>query len=246
MNKLHAVTPAPAAPRFDDCPDCGFMAWGRHARLSAGETRIFGERLEHRRLKKNHEHLHRAGAPLATLYIITRGFLKTSINDNNGHEQITGFFMSGDVVGMEAIATGKHQCNTIAIEDTSLCGIAFAELEKLNRDIPSLQQHFHQTLGAEIHRDHGMMLLLGSMRAEDRVAAFLLNLSRRFARRGHSETCFHLPMNRQEIGNYLGLTLETVSRAFSHLASAGLIVIDNKEVEIKNLARLQPQGRNYR
>lgn len=246
MNKLHAVTSSPAAPLFLDCPDCGFMAWGRRARLSARETRMFDERIEHGRLKKHHEFLHRAGAPLGTLYIITSGFLKTSISDNNGHEQITGFSMPGDVVGMEAIATGKYQCNTIAMEDTSLCGIAFADLEQLNRDIPALQQHFHQTLGAEITRDHDMMLVLGAMRAEERVAVFLLNLSRRFAACGHSATCFHMPMNRQEIGNYLGLTLETVSRAFSHLASSGLIVVNNKEVEIGNLADLQQLVRQSR
>jgi CRP/FNR family transcriptional regulator len=117
--------------------------------------------------------------------------------------------------------------------------MAFADLEQLNREDQALQRHFHQTLGVEITRDHGMMLLLGAMRAEERVAMFLLNLSRRFALRGLSETRFRMPMTRQEIGNYLGLTLETVSRAFSHLAGERLITIDNKEVEIRNIDRLQ-------
>lgn len=122
--------------------------------------------------------------------------------------------------------------------------MVFADLEQLNREIPALQHHFHQTMGAEITRDHGMMLLLGAMRAEERVAMFLLNLSRRFALRGRSETRFRMPMSRQEIGNYLGLQLETVSRAFSHLASKQLIVIHNKEVEITNLEGMQQILRN--
>ena len=183
--------------------------------------------------------MHRSGTALVSLYVINSGFLKASINDNNGHEQITGFFMPGDLVGMEAIATGKHQCNTTALEDSSLCGIVFASLEQLNREIPSLQRDFNQTLGAEINRDHGMMLLLGAMRAEERVAMFLLNLSRRFAIRGRSGTCFHLPMTRQEIGNYLGLTLETISRAFSHLVDLGFIVTRGKDIKTRDAARLQ-------
>ena len=239
MNKktaLHAVLPVPSP---GDCPDCSFIDWGRRADFSADELQRFCDRIEHRRLKKNHEYLHRAGSALGVLYVINSGCVKTLINDGKGHEQITGFLMPGDLVGMDAIATGKHQCSTIALEDSSLCSMAFAELEQFNREIPALQRHFHQTMGAEITRDHGMMLLLGAMRAEERVAMFLLNLSRRFGLQGRSAARFRMPMSRQEIGNYLGLQLETVSRTFSQLANTQLIAIDNKEVEIKNMAGLQ-------
>jgi CRP/FNR family transcriptional regulator len=239
MNKKNSVSPAQSAPLSLECPGCGFIDWAQRGMLSAGDMRRFCDRIEHRRMRKNHEHLHRAGAALVALYVINSGFVKTIISDGNGHEQITGFSMPGDLVGLDAIATGKHQCSTIALEDSSLCGMAFADLEQLNREDQALQRHFHQTLGVEITRDHGMMLLLGAMRAEERVAMFLLNLSRRFALRGLSETRFRMPMTRQEIGNYLGLTLETVSRAFSHLAGERLITIDNKEVEIRNIDRLQ-------
>lgn len=239
MNKktaLHAVLPVPMA---GECPDCSFIDWGRRADFSSDELQRFCDRIEHRRLKKNHEYLHRAGSALGVLYVINSGCVKTLINDGKGHEQITGFLMPGDLVGMDAIATGKHQCSTIALEDSSLCGMAFADLEQFNREIPALQSLFHRTMGAEITRDHGMMLLLGAMRSEERVAMFLLNLSRRFGLQGRSAARFRMPMSRQEIGNYLGLQLETVSRSFSHLASAQLINIDNKEVEIKNMAGLQ-------
>lgn len=245
MNKKTLTIVPASTPLSRECPDCGFIEWAQQAGLSAGELRRFCDRIEHRRTRKHHEHLHRAGAALGVLYVINSGFVKTIISDNNGHQQITGFSMPGDLVGLDAIATGRHQCSTIALEDSSVCGIIFAELEQLNRDMPALQRHFHQTMGAEITRDHGMMLLLGAMRAEERVAMFLLNLSRRLALRGRSGTCFRMPMSRQEIGNYLGLQFETVSRAFSHLASAELIAIHNKEVEIINLQGLQKllQGR---
>lgn len=239
MNSKTSINAALPAAQTHKCPDCCFVDWGRQIDFSADDLQHFCERIEHRRLKTKHEYLHRAGTALSALYVINSGFVKTIISDGNGHEQITGFSMPGDLVGLDAIATGKHQCSTIALEDSSLCGMAFTDIEQLNREIPALQHHFHQTMGAEITRDHGMMLLLGAMRAEERVAMFLLNLSRRFARRSRSETRFRMPMTRQEIGNFLGLQLETVSRAFSHLASEKLIVIDNKEVEIKNIEGLQ-------
>ncbi len=224
---------------LEDCPDCGFLGWARHASLSAGETMRFANRIEHRRPRLPREFVHRAGTALTSLYVIHSGFLRTSVTDGNGREQITGFAMPGDLVGMEAIATGRHQCNTIAIEPSSICGMRFADLEQLSAGMPALQQHFHRTMGAEIARDHGMMLLLGAMRAEERVTLFLLHLSRRFAARGRPGTRFHLPMSRHEIGNYLGLKLETVSRVFSQFHDSGLIAVRSKNIEILDMARLQ-------
>jgi CRP/FNR family transcriptional regulator len=235
------TTCSSAPPRFDrlpaGCPDCGFLQWARHASLTAGESSRFANHIEHRRPRRPREFVHRAGTALTSLYVINSGFLRTSVIDGGGREQITGFAMPGDLVGMEAIATGRHQCNTIAIEQSSICGIAFADFEQLNLDIPALQHHFHQTMGAEIVRDHGMMLLLGAMHADERVAMFLLQISRRLEAHGHAGNRFRLPMARHEIGNYLGLKLETVSRAFSQLRDAGLISVDSKAVVI-----LDPEG----
>jgi CRP/FNR family transcriptional regulator len=228
-----------AADRLlDDCPDCGFIGWARRAGLSVMESRQFANRIEHRRPRQPHEFVHRAGSALSSLYVIHSGFLKTSVTDGNGREQITGFAMPGDLVGMEAIATGLHQCNTIAIEPSSICGMRFADFEHLGAVMPALQHHFHRTMGAEIARDHGMMLLLGAMRADERVTMFLLHLSRRFAARGRPDARFHLPMSRHDIGNYLGLKLETVSRVFSQLHDAGLISARGKNIELLDMARL--------
>lgn len=232
MNTIGIVPASRPDPLFKDCPGCGFIAWGLGAQLTARESADFGKRIEHRRQRKSHEYLHRAGAVLTSLYIIRDGFMKSIAAGDNGRDQITDFLMAGDLIGMDAIATGRHQCSTVSLEDSSVCGMAFADFEELARGIPALQQHFQQTMGSEIARDHGMMLLLGAMRAEERVSTFLISLSRRFAARGLPEHRFHLPMTRQEIGNYLGLTIETVSRAFSHLADQRLIAIQGKNVEI--------------
>lgn len=195
--------------------------------------------IEHCRPLKRNEHLHRAGSALKSLYAINSGFLRTSITTDDGREQVVGFSMTGELLGMDAIGTGVHQCDTVALEDSSLCGIRYADLEELGHAIPALQNHFHRMMGAEITREHGIMLLLGAMRAEERVAAFLLNLSIRFSARGYSGTSFRLPMTRQDIGSYLGLNLETVSRVFSYFNDIQLISVNFKTIKIESMAKLQ-------
>lgn len=152
MNTEHFIEPSPPAPLWNDCPNCSFIAWCTRANLTAHQVRQFGDRIEHHCLRKHHEYLHRIGAALLSLYVINSGFMRTSITDDDGREQITGFSMPGDLVGMEAIATGRYQCDTIALEDSSVCGIAFADFQQLNRDIPALQHLFHRMLGSEIAR----------------------------------------------------------------------------------------------
>jgi CRP/FNR family transcriptional regulator len=183
--------------------------------------------------------LYRSGAKFQSLYAIRTGFFKTQVLHEDGREQVTGFQMAGEIIGMDAISSDAHACDAIALEDSEVCEIPFSRLEELSRRLPSLQRHLHRILSREIVRDQGIMLLLGSMRAEERLAAFLLNLSQRFAARGYSPTSFYLRMTRQEIGSYLGMKLETVSRTLSNFQGAGLITIRNKSVEIHNLQKLQ-------
>ena len=183
--------------------------------------------------------LYRSGTKFQSLYAIRTGFFKTQVLHEDGREQVTGFQMAGEIIGMDAISSDVHACDAIALEDSEVCEIPFGRLEELSRKLPSLQRHLHRIMSREIVRDQGIMLLLGSMRAEERLAAFLLNLSQRFAARGYSPTSFHLRMTRQEIGSYLGMKLETVSRTLSNFQGAGLITIRNKSVEIHNPAKLQ-------
>jgi CRP/FNR family transcriptional regulator len=220
------------------CSKCGLHEICLPAGLDAHDlTRLEGIVNRKRPLKRG-DYLYRAGGTLQSLYAVRTGFLKSSVLHDDGREQVAGFHMMGDLVGMDAIGNGKHVCDSIALEDTDVCEIPFGDLERLSRELPALQQHFHRIMSREIARDYGVMLLLGSMRAEERLAAFLLNLSQRFAARGYSPVSFILRMTREEIGSYLGLKLETVSRAFSHFQSENLIAVQNKSIEIKDLKRL--------
>ena len=157
----------------------------------------------------------------------------------DGREQVTGFHMTGEIMGVDAISTDMHACHATALEDSEVCEIPFSRLEDLLRQIPSLQRNFHRIMSREIVRDQGVMMLLGNMRAEERLAAFLLNLSQRYATRGYSASSFYLRMTREEIGSFMGLKLETVSRTFSKLQEDGYISIDKKLVEIKNMEGLK-------
>jgi CRP/FNR family transcriptional regulator len=221
------------------CSTCSLHELCLPAGLNPGELKAMDRMIDHRRTVKRGGPLFRSGAALHSLYAIRSGFMKSSVLHDDGREQVAGFHMMGDLMGMDAIGTGKHLCDAVALEDSEVCEIPLQDLEKLSREIPSLQQHFHRVMSREIARDYGVMLLLGSMRAEERLAAFLLNLSQRFSARGYSATEFHLRMTREEIGSYLGLKLETVSRALSHFQAQGILAVQNKHLHILRIDGLR-------
>ena len=206
----------------------------------SGEDLARVEQLVHtRRSVRRGEALFRAGDEFSAIYAIRSGFFKTTTINDDGREQVTGFYMPGELLGMDGIGSGAYDGNVIALEDSEVCVLPFASAEALGREIPALQRHLHCVLSREIVRDRGVMMLLGSMRAEERLAAFLLNLSRRFQSRGYSPTEFHLRMTREEIGGYLGLKLETVSRLFSKFQENGLIEVQQKHVRILDVPGLE-------
>jgi CRP/FNR family transcriptional regulator len=221
------------------CSTCSLQELCLPAGLSASELQSVDRLINRRRPLKRGDFLFRAGAPLHALYAIRTGFMKSCILHEDGREQVAGFHMMGDLIGMDAIGTSHHLCDAVALEDSEVCEIPLKDLEGLSRQIPSLQEHFHRIMSREIARDYGVMLLLGSMRAEERLATFLLNLSQRFAARGYSSTEFHLRMTREEIGSYLGLKLETVSRTLSQFQSQGLIAVQNKHLRILQIDSLR-------
>ncbi|HEX5093651.1 MAG TPA: fumarate/nitrate reduction transcriptional regulator Fnr [Burkholderiales bacterium] len=200
--------------------------------------RVQGVVYARRRIKRG-EMLFNAGDEFKAIYAIRSGFFKTTVNDGEGREQVTGFSMGGELLGLDGIGSGHHGGNAIALEDSEVCVMPFSLIEETSRDVPALQRHLQAVLSREIVRDHGVMLLLGSMRAEERLATFLLNLSKRFVRRGYSPTEFHLRMTREEIGSYLGLKLETVSRLFSAFQKDGLIEVQQKHVRIRDIEGLE-------
>ncbi len=240
MNKLHNMTaPVHLSQLKTACSSCSLQELCLPFGLSDAELEQLDNLVQRAQPKLRGEYLYRAGASFQSLYAIRTGFFKTQVMHEDGREQVTGFHMMGEIIGMDAISTDHHTCDAIALEDSEVCEIPFGRLEQLSRDIPSLQRHLHKIMSREIVRDHGIMLLLGSMKAEERLATFLLNLSQRFASRGYSPNGFHLRMTREEIGSFLGLKLETVSRAFSKFQKEGIISVQNKSIEIKDITALK-------
>jgi CRP/FNR family transcriptional regulator len=147
--------------------------------------------------------------------------------------------MAGEVIGLDGIVNDQHTCNAVALEDAEVCVMPFDRLEELSREVTALQRHVHKIMSREIVREHGVMLLLGSMRAEERLAAFLLNLVQRLFARGFSQSELVLRMTREEIGSYLGLKLETVSRTFSKFADEGIVEVKQRHVRILKIDALK-------
>ena len=207
------------------CSNCNLRELCLPVGLSVGEMQQMDDISHLKRGYARGDYLYRSGDKFQSLFAIHSGSFKTQILHEDGREQVTGFQMTGEIIGLDAICADHHTCDAVALEASEVCELPFNKLETLSRKLPSLQRHLHKIMSREIVRDQGIMLLLGSMRAEERLAAFLLNLSQRFAARGYSPTQFQLRMSRQEIGSYLGLKLETVSRAFSNFQDNGLIVV---------------------
>jgi len=196
---------------------------------------LIGSRVK---LKKG-DALYRAGDAFHSLYAVRLGSLKTTVLAEDGREQVSGYHMLGDIIGLDGIGTDRHGCQAVALEDSEICVLPFERLEDLARAVPQLQHNLHLFLSREISRDHNIMLLLGSMRAEERLAVFLLNLADRYRRRGYSSTEFVLRMTREEIGSHLGLKLETVSRLFSRFHEEGLIQVQGRAVKLLNAVALK-------
>lgn len=183
--------------------------------------------------------LYRCGDAFETLYAVRSGSFKTVSVSRNGEEKVTGLHLPGDVMGLEAINRKQHGYDAVALEDSEVCVIPYSRLTQLAMRMPELQQQLLRILSGDISRDQGLMLLMGGMSADQRIAAFLLSLSKRYQKLGYAAMRFGLRMSREEIGSYLGLTLETVSRVFSRFYRDGLIAARQREVELKNIAGLR-------
>jgi CRP/FNR family transcriptional regulator len=180
-----------------------------------------------------------AGDPFSAIYAIRSGFFKTANIDGEGREQVMGFFMRGELFGLDGIGAARYDCTASALEDSEIVVLPFALMQEMARENSAMQRQIHAVLSREITRGHGVMMLLGSMSAEARLASFLVNLAARFVRRGYSPSDFVLRMTREEIGSYLGLKLETVSRTFSQFQKGGLLEVHQKHVRILDPAALQ-------
>lgn len=207
--------------------------------LEAADMEKLDEIIGRRRRIPRGGHLFRTGDPFVNLYAIRLGHFKTDQINPSGEEQVTGFQMAGELLGMDAISTDRHHCSAVALEDSEVCEIPFSSLQLLLGEIPALLRHFHRMMSQEITREQSVMLLLGNMQATQRFAAFVVNLASRYEARGYSGTKFQLRMSREEIGNYLGLTIESISRLLSKFKKEGWLRVSNREIEILNPAMLK-------
>ncbi|HEY4998409.1 MAG TPA: fumarate/nitrate reduction transcriptional regulator Fnr [Usitatibacter sp.] len=216
------------------CTTCNLRELCLPCGLEAADTDLLGELVYTRKRVKRGESLFRAGGSFDALYAVRSGFFKSSVVLEDGRDQVTAFHMAGEILGMDGIGSGNHASDVIALEDSEVCIIPYAHLEE-----PRLQRQLHKAMSRELVRDQGVMMLLGTMKAEERLATFLLNLSQRFVARGFSPSEFHLRMTRDEIGSYLGLSLETVSRLFSRFQEENLITVQQKHICILDVPGLR-------
>jgi CRP/FNR family transcriptional regulator len=190
------------------------------------------------RLRKG-DVLFRAGDKFTALFSIRLGSIKTVTLTDDGNEQVSGYHLPGEIIGVEGIGNDVHACQALALEDSEVCMLPFDRIEKLAHEDASFQRHLYRLLSSAIVHERAVTLMLGTMRAEQRLASFLLDLSTRYRMRGYSSTEFVLRMTREEIGSHLGLKLETVSRLFSRFAEEGLIAVNGRVVKLLDRIALQ-------
>ena len=221
------------------CSNCSLRELCMPVGMNADELARVDELVVKRPAIKRGRALFRAGEKFTSLYAIRSGFFKTCVTSEDGRDQVTGFQMAGEIMGLDGVAGDQHTCDAIALEDSEVCVLPFGRMEEISRQVKALQHHVHKIMSGEIVREHGVMQLLGSMKAEERLAAFMLNLVQRLHARGFSRSDFILRMTREEIGSYLGLTLETVSRTFSKFADDGIITVNQRHIQILDADALQ-------
>ncbi|MBN9371547.1 fumarate/nitrate reduction transcriptional regulator Fnr [Hydrogenophaga sp. YM1] len=221
------------------CSSCNLRELCLPMGLSAEEMGQLDTLISSRKRVKRGEALFSVGDRFTSLYAVRSGFFKTCVTTADGRDQVTGFQMAGEIIGLDGIVSDHHACDAVALEDAEVCVMPFNQVEELSRQFTPLQHHVHRIMSREIVRDHSVMLLLGSMRAEERLAAFLLNLVQRLQARGFSPSEFNLRMTREEIGSYLGMKLETVSRTFSKFVDDGIIDVKQRYVHIKDTEALR-------
>lgn len=220
------------------CNTCSLSSLCLPVSLNMTEIDRLDDIIDKSRPLKKGEHLFRQGQPFTSIYALRAGTVKSYSLTNEGEEQITGFYFPGELVGLSGVDSGVYPVSTKVLETTTVCEIPFSRLDDLSGELPELRRQIMRTMSKEIRDDQQMMLLLSKKTAEERVATFLIKLSQRFQARGYSQTRFRLSMSRNEIGNYLGLAVETVSRIFTRFQKSGLIQVEGKEIDVTDLDQL--------
>ncbi|WP_428623471.1 fumarate/nitrate reduction transcriptional regulator Fnr [Sedimenticola sp.] len=221
------------------CKNCSLTSLCLPMGLTPEDVDLLDNIVKRNRPLHRGDHLFRQGDNFQCIYVVKTGTVKSFDPGEDGSEQVLGFHLPGEMIGLDAIESGFHHCSAKILETTAVCEIPFARLEELSSTIPSLQHQMYRLLSREIGHDEDMLTLLGKRNAEERLASFLLSLSGRFQRRGFSPSDFYLSMSRHEIGNYLGLAVETVSRLFTRFQDDGLLKVERKHIQLLDIERIK-------
>lgn len=227
-----------------NCTDCRLAGICLPISLELEDIDKLNNIIQRGRPYQKKQHIYHAGDPFKSVYAVRSGAVKTVKITEDGIEQITGFHLPGDLIGIDGLASNTHTNAAIVLETSAICEIPFFRLEELSAKIPNLQRRFFQLMSKEIADEQQLITMLSNNSSDERLSALLLSISIRYQNRGLSAVEFHLPMNRSDIANYLGLTIETVSRIFTKLHKSGIITLDKKHVTINDIDALKKASLN--
>lgn len=235
--KLYSPLDRPCAPIA--CSQCGVYQLCLPLGLNSADLTLLESVVKRKQIYKRGQLLFRAGDRFDHIYALRSGSVKSYVSTPDGRVQITGFHIAGDLLGLSALASGQYSCEARALEAASVCCVEAERIDELAQQIPSIQYQLLKIMSGKICQDEELMLLLGQRSAEERLAEYLIWLSRRFAARNYSATQFHLSMSRGEIGNYLGIAEETVCRILARFQDSGIIVTNRRHVRLTDLRQLE-------
>ena len=221
------------------CSQCSLVELCLPKGLTAEELEVFEQTISRKKPLEKSEYLYRAGEEMISLYTVKTGAFKANIDSLDGQENIVGFFLPGELMGLDGIASGQYQCDMIALGDAHVCQLSYRDFERVSEKFPVLRQEILSVSSNNMTTAQKMLMFIGKRPVEERLAMFLISISQRFKARGLSESRFQLPMSRHDIANYLGMAPETISRQFKRLQDQGLVSIKNADLTINNTTALR-------
>jgi len=214
------------------CASCGLRELCLPAGISNGELTQLDATVRDKRLVERGRSLYRLDEAFHSLFVVRSGSLKTYVLDDDAEQQVIGFHLPGEIVGVDALASGRHACHAEALERTSICELPYSQLQRVLAEIPALHRQLLRVISREVIQEHEHLITMGQQQAQARLAIFLKNLSERYAALQRDGSRLSLPMSRQDIASYLGLAVETVCRLFTRLEEQGVLSVRRRAVAI--------------
>ena len=236
---MDGVVPIDLARLRRSCADCALAQLCLPAGIDGDDLGRLEALVQKRRPMQRGDRLFRPGDALGSVFVASEGAFKTVVLSETGEEHVLGFPVPGELFGLDAVGSGTHRCEAVALEQAWVCELPFDTLAGVAMQLPSLQRQLLKVMGQSADRDRDLVDVLSRRQASERVALFLSGLAERYRRMGRSGVDVHLPMSREEIGRHLGLALETVSRGFSRLHEDGVIEVRGRRVQVLDPKRLQ-------